>query len=398
MWKLGFGLNAQGHRSKSIVIFDLAVTSTSPAGSCVLAEISGLRLDYDIVVFSEICDIASEPGITWIRVPLPRRPVFIRYWIFLVVATLRYLAWRIGNPPPSFIQTTQGQFLFPTVSYAHFCHRAYLRDQWPLSTVSGTRRVARWLNHKFNSLLESNAFSRARKIVVPSQGLARELTAVYPRCTDKLEIIANPIDLERFERPPTFDKRGFRQEIGIASDRFVFSFLALGDFARKGLDIVIDAVRLIPAALSPNITVLVIGGGAAEVREYQTRAGNAGVGEYFKFVGFAKDPRTYLWASDVFVFPSLYEIFSLAILQAAAAGLPIIVTKGLYGAEEFIVDGTTGWSVLRTKEAVAEAMIKALSKANRLQDMSKDAVASVSHYSVGTFVKRWETFYRNLRP
>jgi hypothetical protein len=146
----------------SLVVFDLSVTSNSPAGSCVLAQLAGIRHDYDITVFADQCDLRQENGIHWIRVPLPPGPVFLRYLIFQVLAALQYLAWRTGNPAPDIIQATQGSFGGPTLSYAHFCHRAYLRNQWKFSAVQGLRRVARWTNHAYNAFAERRAI-RSRK-------------------------------------------------------------------------------------------------------------------------------------------------------------------------------------------------------------------------------------------
>lgn len=72
--------------------------------------------------------------------------------------------------------------------------------------------------------------------------------------------------------------------------------------------------------------------------------------------------RSYLWATDAYVFPSAYEIFSLAVLQAAA-GLPVLVSEHLYGAEEFIRDGDNGWVVSRTEEGVTEGLARLITAA-----------------------------------
>lgn len=378
----------------SLVVFDLSVTQTSPAGSCVLAELSGLRQEYNITVFSDQCDLGE--GIQWIRIPLPGRPVFLRYWTFQILALVRYSVWRLSNPVPHLIQSTQGQFLWPDVCYAHFCHRAYLQNQWKHSVSRGPRRVARWMNHSYNAFVERRAFVRARKIVVPSRGLAKELAITYPEVAPKIEVVANPVDIQRFTRPTDFDGHGVRLSLGIAEEQMIFCFLALGDFSRKGLDVVIDAFRLLAIKERELSCVLVVGGQEAEIREYKKKALRAGVGQCFQFVGFQRDPRPYLWISDVFVFPSMYEVFSLAILQTAAAGLPVIVTEGLYGAEEFVIDGENGWLVPRTDEGVSIAIRAALGLGNKLALMSDKALESVEKYDFQQFTTRWRDLYSRL--
>ncbi len=378
----------------SLVVFDLSVTRNSPAGSCVLSELAGLCHDYDVTVFSDRCEI--EKGVNWVRVPLPVRPVFLRYWIFQVLATFEYIVWRMGNPAPDFVQSTQGQFLWPDVCYAHFCHGAYLCNEWKLSTTKGLRRAARWMNHTYNAFVERRAFARAKKIVVPSHGLAKELANMYPEVAQKIKVIANPVDVPRLSRPPGFDRTGARNVLGLMPSQRVFSFLALGDFARKGLDVVIDAFTLLPADDQSRARVLVVGGQAAEIRDYQDKVLRVGHSENFQFVGFQKDPRPYLWVSDVFVFPSLYETFSLAIHEAAAAGLPVIVTQGLYGAEDLVVESRNGWSVPRSARGVSNAMRTALELGDELTVMAHHARESVDKYGVQTFVARWGELYACL--
>ncbi|MCL5061580.1 MAG: glycosyltransferase family 4 protein [Candidatus Thermoplasmatota archaeon] len=382
--------------ASGIVVFDLSVASNSPAGSCVLAEVEGLRSQYPVTIFSDHFDGADAEGKSWVRVPLPQRPIFIRYWLFQVLAPLRYLVWRSSNSRPAIIQTTQGQFLWGDVAYAHFCHGAYLKGQWRQSTVTGLRRVLRHINHGYNAIMERLAFRRVRKIVVPSLGLQRELTREYPEVADKIVVISNPVDLERFARPADFDRAGMRAELGYGSGDVVFVFVALGDFARKGLGLILPALAGLAAEQLDRARLLVVGGGDGEIEQYRRQAESLGVLDKLRFVGLQKDVRPYLWASDVLAFPSAYEIFSLAILQAAAAGLPPIVSEGLYGAEEFVEHGVNGWVVTRDEAGVRTALADAIAHIERLPVMSRAAQTAVQQYSQSAFVFKWNDLYAGL--
>ncbi|MFZ5576457.1 MAG: glycosyltransferase family 4 protein [Pseudomonadota bacterium] len=379
-----------------IVVFDLSVASNSPAGSCVLAEVNGLQGHYPVTVFSDRFDGGNADSKVWVRVPLPQRPIFIRYWLFQVLAPLRYLVWRLSNAKPAIIQTTQGQFLWADLAYAHFCHRAYLKGQWKQSTVTGLRRVLRRINHGYNAFMERLAFRRVRKIVVPSLGLQRELTREYPEVAGKIVVISNPVDLEHYARPVDFDRAHKRAELGCDDSHVVFVFVALGDFARKGLGLILPALAGLPAEQLDRARLLVVGGGAGEIEQYRRQAESLGILDKLRFVGLQKDVRSYLWAADVLAFPSAYEIFSLAILQAAAAGLPPIVSQGLYGAEEFVEHQVNGWVVTRDEEGVRTALSDAISHAERLPDMSKAAQTSVQQYSQSAFVVKWNDLYAEM--
>ena len=376
-----------------IAVFDLSVARSSPAGSCVLTEVEGLQERYPVIVFSDRFDGTNARHV---RIPLPARPIFIRYWIFQVLAPLRYLIWRLANRKPAIIQTTQGQFLWADIAYAHFCHRAYLKGQWKQSTVSGVRRLLRRINHGYNAFMERRAFQNARKIVVPSLGLQRELSREYPEIASKIVVISNPVDLDRYAPPADFDREGKRKELGYAEKQVVFVFVALGDFARKGLGLVLPALAGLPGAERECARVLVVGGGAGEIAQYEHQATVLGIADKVRFVGMQTDVRPFLWAADVLAFPSAYEIFSLAILQAAAAGVPPIVSEGLYGAEEFVEHQVNGWVVRRDEEGVRSALSDALNRFGQMSEMSAAARSSVQQYSQRAFTSKWQALYLDL--
>jgi glycosyltransferase involved in cell wall biosynthesis len=383
-------------RRPRLVVFDMAVSSTSPAGSCVMRQLMGLASEYEVTLFSSVCDAQLMKALKFVRVWLPNRPLFLRYWIFQIAANLKYRAWLTRNAPPDFIQTTQGQYVGADVVYAHFCHRAYLKGPWKTSPVQGVQRAFRWINHAFNSKTEGGAIRRAKAIVVPSEGLSKELRKTYPEAGSKITVLANPVDCVAFEASGEFDSKAFRQEWNLDPNRCVFAFMALGDFARKGLDIIFGALASLELEVRDKCQVLVIGGKSSEIDAYKSKAVALGIEGHVVFSGFHSDPKPFLWASDVFCFPSAYEIFSLAILQAAAAGLPVIVPHGLYGAEEFVIDGENGWLIERDTKDLARVMKLAIVMGNGRTSISQSAQNTVRRYGLDAFSKKWSQFYRTL--
>lgn len=376
-----------------LVVFDMAVAQRSPAGSCVLAEVLGLAATYQITVFSEKFDRPEGSDIEWVRIPLPRGPLFLRYWLLQLLAFLQFHLWRLKGNKADIIQSTQGQFVGAEIVYAHFCHRAYLQDAWLRSPVKGLRRAARWVNHRFNAFFEALAFKRAKVIVVPSLGLKNELIATYPAVSSIVRVVPNPVNVESFCRPDDFDQTAWRKQLQIDEKATVFAFMALGDFARKGLGLVIAALGSLDPEQKQRAKVVVVGGQPSEIAQFQQEAEQAGVAGLLCFVGLQNDVRPYLWLSNAFVFPSLYETFSLVIFQAAAAGLPSIMTKGLYGAEDLVQDGKNGWQIERSEQSVREAMANVLTSPDRLLPMAEMAKESVKAYSVNNFVAHWQSLF-----
>ncbi len=96
-----------------------------------------------------------------------------------------------------------------------------------------------------------------------------------------------------------------------------------------------------------QLKLIVVGGEADLIARYRQEAAKYQLGNRVKFVGMQSDVRPYLWSSDVFVFPSLYETFSLVTYEAAASGLPIVASH-LYGVEDLLKDGDNGFLIETT--------------------------------------------------
>ena len=382
---------------QTIVIFDMNMTASSPAGSCVLAEINGLADTYRILAVTGELQNDHPDRIEWLRVRLPRGPVLLRYLVFHALAPLVYALWRLRAGQVALVQATQGQHPPADIAYAHFCHRAYLKNQWLNSTVVGPRRWARWMSHQFNAFFEKRAFERCRALVVPSKGLARELAQEYPETLNKIEVIPNPVSMDRFSRPADFNRNEARVKLGLAETDLVLSFMALGDFSRKGLGLLIEALGKLDKHQRSGLKLMVIGGQAGEIETFRSYATQHGVDAHLIFVGLQKEVASYLWTSDVFTLPSSYETFSLAAFQAAASGLPVMVSSDLYGPEDMVVEGVNGWQVPRDAISIYQWMLLLLRERDQLEVMSRAAVESVRQYSTEVFAARWHDLYQRLQ-
>ena len=103
--------------------------------------------------------------------------------------------------------------------------------------------------------MEPWVYRHVKRIIVASEGLARELKEEYPYCADKITIVSNPVELDRMQRPADFDRAAFRKQYGLNDDDVVLAFVALGHFERKGLPQLLDAfqqVNIPKLKLSPS--------------------------------------------------------------------------------------------------------------------------------------------------
>jgi glycosyltransferase involved in cell wall biosynthesis len=95
------------------------------------------------------------------------------------------------------------------------------------------------------------------------------------------------------------------------------------------------------------VLLLVVGGNAQHRLDVaRAEAARLGVAERVLFLGPRFDIPELFAASDAFVLPSAYEANALVVLEALAAGLPVVATRVGY-APEVIVDGINGYLVDR---------------------------------------------------
>ncbi len=179
----------------------------------------------------------------------------------------------------------------------------------------------------------------AWRVICCSQAMASEVRQALSVPPDKVRVVPNGIDAGRMACPDSADDLAlFRRRWALDSERII---LFVGRLVReKGVEVLIDAMPRVVAAC-PEARAIVVGGGGSE--GLAQRAKGAGVGEKMVFAGFLPDEdlaRLYRVA-DVAVFPSLYEPFGIVVLEALAAGVPV-VTSDIGGFREIVRHNETG--------------------------------------------------------
>ncbi|HLK67795.1 MAG TPA: glycosyltransferase family 4 protein [Bryobacteraceae bacterium] len=377
-----------------IAVFDYRVIRNNPVGSCHLKMLDGLCHQHEFTVFAVEFENPCPERIRWVRIPVPVRPYILLYALYHLAAPLAYFwARTIRGMRFDLVQLVESNLLLGQVSYSHFCHRRYLKRHWSETRAAGLRGWLRGLAHWAAARMEPLVYRRVRHVVVPSRGLAEELRGEYPASRQKILLLPNSVDVDRL-RPPSWEQRQeLRESIGIASEDTVLVFVALGHFERKGLPLLLEAA----ARLSdPHLKVFVIGGEKGLLEDYRQRIGKMGLGSSVRFEGMQRDLRPYYWSADAFLLPSCYEVFPLVALEAAAAGLPLLVTP-LNGVEEMLADGRNGFLMERSVEGVFTAIrnLMQLTKDQR-QAMGAQARETALRYDTGNFVAAWKNFYASL--
>ena len=374
----------------NIAVFDYRVIPTNPVGSCHLRMLAGLCDRHNFTVFAVEFQNPSPQRIRWVRIPLPVRPYVLLYVLYHLAAPAAYAIQRLRGTRFDLVQMVESNLSFGDISYSHFCHRLYLSRHWRETRARGLRGFLRGLAHRAAAMMEPAIYRRVRHVIAPSQGLVGELGQTYPVTKAKIRVLPNSVDVDRLQPPGPAERDQLRQSNGYCPHDLVLVFVALGHFERKGLPLILEAMA---EAGYGFVKLAVVGGEPGSLTRYRTRAQAAGVGARVTFAGMQHDLRPYYWAADAFILPSCYEVFPLVALEAAAAGLPLVVTR-VNGVEEFLRDGENGLAIERDAGSIAQAIrrLAAMPHEQRRQ-MGARARETVMRYGRANFVSAWRSFY-----
>ncbi|HLE83314.1 MAG TPA: glycosyltransferase, partial [Thermoanaerobaculia bacterium] len=196
----------------------------------------------------------------------------------------------------------------------------------------------------------------ARALAV--SGAARDAWAAAGLAPERLTVVHNGVDVGGVRRGAgeAAARAAIRRELGVAADAplaLTVSVLRAG----KGLEVLLEAVPAVLDAL-PRARFAVVGDGPAR-DSLQASAAAAGLTAALVWTGFRRDVPALLAAADLFVLPSLDDAFPTALLEAMAAGLPVVATRA-GGIPEIVDDGATGVLVPAEDPAALARAVAAL--------------------------------------
>jgi len=195
----------------------------------------------------------------------------------------------------------------------------------------------------FLRIFEEKMLERANKIIAVSHFTKRELLEYYKVPEEKIRVIHNGVDVNKFK--PAQDKRKVKEELGFNPDDL--TILSVGRlYARKGLFTLIESMPAIVKRFK-NAKFIISGKGQSdEMRKLLAHAEKIGVKGSIIFTGYYPDkklPKLYQ-AADVFAFSTFYEHHPFAVLEALSTGLPVVTTS-VGGIPETIESGKNGFLV-----------------------------------------------------
>jgi len=237
-------------------------------------------------------------------------------------------------------------FSSPWVCSVHDIHSKSWRGRWALPFFGSVWR-------------------RADKVIAISEAVKSWLVQGYRLESEKVQVVYYGIEPERWCSP----SRDLRFEWKLAEKLLVGSVGRLE--SRKGHDLLIRAMPFI-AQRFPQTMLLIAGHDPwGYGRVLESLVTQLGMEKHVRFLGFQDDIPSFLHAIDVFAFASRSEGFGQVVIEAMAAGKPVVVSH-IAPLTEIVIDGETGfYAEPENPESFAEKILWLLSHREEAQNMGK---------------------------
>lgn len=211
---------------------------------------------------------------------------------------------------------------------------------------------------------------------------------------NRVEVVYNGVDLEALAKPSPGAREKIRQELELKSDQFVLTQVArlhqLKDH-QTALRAIAGAVRAVP-----HLHLLIVGDGE-ERAAIEQGVKDLELQKYVTLTGTRTDIADVLAAADCFLLTSISEGIPLTIIEAMAAGIPVIST-GVGGVPEMINHGETGFLTnAGDADGLAVAITKLCQEPELCEQVARNAIATAAQqFSLQRMLAGYAAIYEEV--
>lgn len=236
----------------------------------------------------------------------------------------------------------------------------------------------------------------ANRLTLPLEAatvaVSEEVRASMPsRLARRTEVVIHGVDVEAIASRRQ-ERDAARAEFSLRPDELLVATVA-NLRANKDYPTMLAAARRLADAAQPVRFVSVGQGPLAG--QLEKERDDLGLGERFQFLGYREDPIRVLLAADVFCLSSRFEGLPIALLEAMAAGLPVVATR-VGGVPSVVTDGTEGRLVSAGDPAALAAAVAELRDPELRNRLAAAAAERVRAFGIDRAVQRQQELYEGL--
>jgi glycosyltransferase involved in cell wall biosynthesis len=349
-------------------------------------------------------DIATtdDNGAGQLKVPLGRPVVEhgVTYWYFRRQIRFYTFSWPLFD----WLATHVGDydlvhihalFSFPATVGAFWASRRgvpYLVRPLGILNTWGMRTRRPFLKSLSLPLIERRILANAAAVHFTSEQERCEAELIAPGT--RSVVIPNPVAALGIEQKATSES--FRSKYPELAGKLVVLFLSRLD-PKKGLDLLLDGFAKTRAVRADAILVLAGNGDDGFVARLREQVQKLAIQRDVIWAGFleGEDKRAAFAAADVFVLPSYSENFGIAVVEAMASGLPVIISDQV-GIHRAVTRSKAGLVVQCDANEVQQALIEILASQEERDQMGRNGRWLAGEYSPTAVTARLLETYQNL--
>lgn len=252
-----------------------------------------------------------------------------------------------------------------------------------------SRRVDFPVSDSFFSRYKYN-HPAVRRIICVSEKI-RAITAPAIRAAERLIVVYDGIDTDRFRI--SIDKRKLRRELGLPDDvRLIGNISALADHKDHPTFIRTAAEVL---RKHPSSHFIIVGKGPEEqtIRSLIAASGHAA---NIHLLGFRDDVPEIMKSLDLFLMTSSSEGLGSTVLDAFAAGVPVVATAA-GGIPEIVTDGVTGLlAPVKDHARLAAAIERVLTDDSLHESLARNATATCAGFTFREMARKTREVYEDV--
>jgi len=283
---------------------------------------------FDIHVFARKWDCGPSP-VTFHKVPMIHFPRWLQ-----PISFAGFAQRKISSKAFDLVHSHERIFRMDLMTFHGIPHQTWIREMRQKS-LSGFDRATCWVEKK-------GIENPALKMILPVSTLVKnELSKHYAIPEDRVSVVHPGVSIERFS---CLNARSCRERIrarhGFSASDVIICFVGM-NFEIKRLDLTLQGIAGMKrdGFISPLPKLLIVGKG--DSGPYLKMAKVLGISDQIVFAGITDEVEAYYLSGDLFVMPSHMDTFGLAVLEAMAAGLPVVISSNV-GAADLVTHGESG--------------------------------------------------------
>jgi glycosyltransferase involved in cell wall biosynthesis len=260
--------------------------------------------------------------------------------------------------------------------------------------VTTLHNLSDWEEKRISPLrwLDRRTLSLADVVVTVSDAIRQAVARVSPGLCSRTVTVRNGVPIQTLQGARR-EREAARQALGYRRSDFVVGTVARFD-PRKGLDTLVEALA-IAAPQRPELFVLLVGDGP-ERSALEARARALGVESRIRVIRHRIEVSSLLATMDLFAAPSRTEGLGMAIIEALAAGVPVLGSR-VGGIPEVVEDGRCGSLLAPDQPRLwAESLIHLAGRPPELERWTRAAPRSAERFSLEKSGGELERLYDRL--